>query len=217
MRTMILAIPVFAAAAAFAASHAETTTYVDGNLNGVSPNSGATLTVSDEKQMTLRTGLANVTVPYEKISHVELGAVKENSHDVPFYKIWARHKSKTGTQLLIVNFKNDEGEDKTMTLELAQPAAASVFETIQTHSARNVVAASSAPAPAPAPAAAPAAQAETKADANSKSKTQAKADKPDIMRTGKESTEWWGDDWWKTKRNADKWNKTTGTNAPDQQ
>jgi len=149
MRKTMLAVPVLAAAA-FAGSHAETTTYVDGNLAGVTPNSGATLTLSEDKQMTLRTGLANVAIPYDRISHAELGAVKENSHEVPFYKVWARKHAKTQTQLLIVNFKSEEGEEKTMTLELAQPSAASVFETIEAHSG-NHMAASAAPAPAPAP------------------------------------------------------------------
>ena len=85
MRIHLLAIPLLAAAA-FGAPQAETTTYVDGNLTGVSPNSGATLTYSGEKQMTLRTGLTNVDVPYENISHAELGAVKETSHSV--HKLW---------------------------------------------------------------------------------------------------------------------------------
>lgn len=213
MRTMIMAIPLLAAAAAFAATHSETTTYVDGNLSGVSPNSGATLTVSDDNQLTLRTGLANVTVPYEKISHAELGAVKENSHSVPFYKVWARRHSKTETQLLIVNFKNEEGADRTMTLELAQPAAASVFETIETHTAK----ATASPASAPAPVLKAEAEPEPKPAAKVKTKPQAKAEaKPDIMKAGKASSEWWGDSIWKTSRNADKWNKPSTNNAPDQ-
>jgi len=210
MRIQLLAISMMAAAA-FASSPSETTTYVDGNLTGVSPNTGATLNLSDEKQMVLRTGLANVEVPYEAISHAELGAVKENSHSVPFYKVWARGK-KTETQLLIVNFKNAEGEEKTMTLELAQPAAASVISTIQSHTKGAEQVAQAAPTP------------ETSADpepakpAKEKKKPETKAEsKTDVMKAGKEPTQWWGDDYWKTARNADKWNKPAGTNAPDQQ
>ena len=118
MRIHFLAIPLLAAAI-YGAPQAETTTYVDGNLTGVTPNSGATLTFSGEKEIVLRTGLTNVTVPYENISHAELGAVKETSHG---HKLFGHH-AKTQTQLLIVNFKNGEGEEKTMTLELAQPVA----------------------------------------------------------------------------------------------
>ncbi|HTS75189.1 MAG TPA: hypothetical protein VMG40_03240 [Bryobacteraceae bacterium] len=205
MRKSILAIPLLAALA-LAASHSETTTYVDGNLPGVTPNSGATLTVSDDNQMTLRTGLANVAVPFEKINHAELGAVKESTHDAPFYKFWAHHKPKNETQLLIVNFKNEAGEDKTMTLEMDQPAAASVFESIEAVTGKSV----SAPTPAVATA-----EPEARPAEKAKPKTQAKSEKPDLMKSGKEPAQWWGDDWWKTTRNADKWTKPAPATTPD--
>jgi hypothetical protein len=205
MRIHLLAIPLLAAAAAFGAPQAETTTYVDGNLTGVSPNSGATLTYSGEKQMTLRTGLTNIDVPYENINHAELGAVKETSHG---HKLFGR-RTITQTQLLIVNFKNAEGEDKTMTLELVQPAAASVLSSIESHlTGPQQVASSEAPAPPPAP-----------EQPAAKLKTRTKLElKPDAAAaTPKSSTDWWGDTWWKTTRNSDKWNKPASTNAPDQQ
>jgi hypothetical protein len=205
MRIQLLAIPLLAAAAAFGAPQAETTTYVDGNLIGVSPNSGATLTYSGEKQMTLRTGLTNIDVPYENISHAELGAVKETSHG---HKLFGR-RTTTQTQLLIVNFKNGEGEDKTMTLELAQPAAASVFSSIQSHQAApQQVATSETPAPTPAPA-------QPVAKLKTRTKMEPKADA--AAATPKSSADWWGDTWWKTSRNADKWTKPASTNAPDQE
>src|SRR5580658_10442469 len=91
-----------------APTRAETSTYVDGNVTGVSPNTGGTLMLSDAKTMYFRTGLSNVPVPYANITHVELGAIKETSHDVPAYKVWKHFGPKTQTQLLIVNFKNDE-------------------------------------------------------------------------------------------------------------
>jgi hypothetical protein len=218
MRLQFLAIPLLAAAA-FAAPQAETTTYVDGNLTGVSPNSGATLTFTGDKEMVLRTGLTNVAVPFESIGHAELGAVKETSHDVPFYKIWAHHHAKTQTQLLVVNFKNSEGEDKTMTLELAQPAAASVFSSIESHrAAPQQVASAEVPAPQPDASAAPApAAAEQPAPKSKRIKLQPKPDAKADSTKPVESTDWWGDTWWKTTRNTDKWGKPTSTNAPDQQ
>jgi hypothetical protein len=195
MKRLIL-LAVLSTAAAFAASRAETTTYVDGNLTGVSPNTGGTLLLSEEKAMYFRTGLSNVVVPYEGISKVELGAVKETSHGVPLYKVWALHKrfaggNKTETQLLIVGFKNEDGEEKSMTLELAQSAASSVVSTLQERTGKTFVAATNK---------APATQA--KADA---SKSGAKSD-------GSKADAWWGDDYWKTTRNADKWNKSAGSN-----
>ena len=218
MRLQLLAIPLLAAAA-IAAPQAETTTYVDGNLTGVTPNSGATLTITGDKEMVLRTGLTNVAVPYESIGHAELGAVKETSHDVKFYKIWARHHAKTQTQLLVVNFKNSEGEDKTMTLELAQPAAASVLSSIESHKAAPQQVASEVPAPQPDASAAPAqAPAEQPAPKSKRLKLQPKPDANAGAAKPKESsTDWWGDTWWKTTRNTDKWGKPTSTNAPDQQ
>lgn len=189
MRITFLALALAAAGAVWAGS-SETATYVDGNLTGISPNSGATLNFDDEHSMTLRTGLSTVAIPYSGISHAELGAVKENSHDAPFYKVWdlpRRLGSKTRTQLLIVNFKNDKGEQKNMTLELAKASAQSTLSTIQNHSASGVVAHSSKKS-----AAEPAKQASADDDS------------------------WWGDKYWKTTSNQDKWSKPAGTNAPDE-
>lgn len=148
----ILAIATIAALAlapaALAADRAETTTYVDGNVTGISPNTGGTLVFSDDKTMHFRTGLADVPVEYSSISHVELGATKETSHDVPLYKVWALHKrftGKTQTQLLIVNFKNEAGEDKSMTFELAKAAAPGVLSALESRSGKTVEVASAEP------------------------------------------------------------------------
>jgi hypothetical protein len=186
MKRFVL-LAVLTSAAALAASRAETTTYVDGNLAGVSPNTGGTLLFNDEKSMSFRTGLTSVAVPYSGISNVELGAVKETSHNVPVYKVWALHKrltggNKTQTQLLIVNFKNDEGEDRTMTLELAESAMNGVVSTIESHTGKTYIA--------------------------------KKKDTP--AAEAKNSNDWWGDDYWRTKRNADKWNKAPGNNNDQQ-
>jgi hypothetical protein len=219
---------VLACATAFAASRAETTTYVDGNLPGVSPNTGGTLLFSDDKTLVFRTGLATISVPYANVTKSELGATRETSHGGPAYKVWARHK-KTETQFLTVEFKNDEGEAKSMTLELAQASAPSVLAAIQDHTGSNQtaevavvkpgqekvvsvpVAASASPAPmSPAPAAAP-------------HETVASSSKPIINQNDRGSkaspatkpgSDWWGDDIWKTTRNSSGWSKPTGTNAP---
>jgi hypothetical protein len=191
-------IAVLTSAAALAGSRSETTTYVDGNLTGVSPNTGGTLVLSDEKTMVLRTGLENTSVAYEKISKVELGAVKETAHDVPLYKIWALHKrfsgsNKTETQLLIVNFKNDDGEDKFMTLELAKPAVDGVLATINKQTGKDWV---------------PEQKTQTASLKKRSLKHTEVADE-----TPKKSDGWWGDDYWKTTRNADKWNNAADKSA----
>lgn len=93
MRILSLAsLVILAGSAAFAGSRPETATYIDGNLPGVSPNTGGTLMFSDDKAMYLHTGIDTIAIPYAGISNAELGAVKETSHDVPLYKVWALHK-----------------------------------------------------------------------------------------------------------------------------
>ncbi|MGA3206106.1 MAG: hypothetical protein ABSF12_26730, partial [Bryobacteraceae bacterium] len=142
--TSFAAWMVLACATASAASRAETTTYVDGNLTGVSPNTGGTLLFSDDKTLVFRTGLTTISVPYTAVTRSELGATRETSHGG---KIWSRRK-KTETQFLTVEFKSEEGEAKTMTLELAQASAPSVLAAIQEHTGKTEVAAA-APAAAP--------------------------------------------------------------------
>jgi hypothetical protein len=209
---------VLACATAFAASRAETSTYVDGNLTGVSPNTGGTLLFSDDNTLVFRTGLTSVSIPYAAVTRSELGATRETSHGKPAYKVWAR-KKKTETQFLTVEFKNDEGEAKTMTLELAQASAPSVLASIQEHSGKAPAAevASAAPAPPQAlkatPSAAPAPAHTTASnkpvnDPHDKGAVASPATKP--------GSDWWGDDIWKTTRNSSTWTKPTGTNAPQE-
>jgi hypothetical protein len=220
---------VLACATAFAASRAETATYVDGNLTGVSPNTGGTLLFSDDKTLVFRTGLTTVTTPYTAITRSELGATRETSHGGPAYKVWAR-KKKTETQFLTVEFKNDEGEAKTMTLELAQATAPSVLASIQEHTSKQETAevASAAPAAsiqAPehvtakaAPAAASAPSAATQHITASNKPINDPHDKGAVASPAtKAGSDWWGDDIWKTTRNAPTWTKPTGTNAPDEE
>jgi hypothetical protein len=226
---LVLALALAGAALAGSAARAETTTYIDGNLTGLTPQTGGTLLFSDDKAMYLRTGLATIPVPYANISTAELGGKQTHSHSVPVYKVW--RKGKTETQLLIVNFKNEDGEDKSMTLELAPSAAASVVATINSHrGAAPTGVASAATAPAttadttPAPAA-PAATTQT-AKSTKKSKREiAKQEKADKKKKSKIETavvnptpkppadQWWGDDYWRTARNASKWDQASSDRA----
>ena len=210
---------VLACATVFAASRSETTTYVDGNISGVSPNTGGTLVVSDDKTLVFRTGLTTINVPYTAVTKSELGATRETSHGGPAYKVWARHK-KTETQFLTVEFKNDEGEPKSMTLELAQASAPSVLAAIQEHTGRNQTAEvavvkqdgqkelKTVPVVAPAPVRATMTSSKPIIDPNDRGSKASPATKP--------GSDWWGDDIWKTTRNASGWSKPTGTNAPEE-
>jgi hypothetical protein len=210
---------VLACATVFAASRSETTTYVDGNITGVSPNTGGTLVVSDDKTLVFRTGLATINVPYTAVTKSELGATRETSHGGPAYKVWARHK-KTETQFLTVEFKNDEGEPKSMTLELAQASAPSVLAAIQEHTSKNQTAevaivkqdgekeVKTVPVVNPAPVRATMTSSKPIIDPNDRGSKASPATKP--------GSDWWGDDVWKTTRNASGWTKPTGTNAPEE-
>ena len=191
-------VAVFAAGLAFADRAAQTTTYVDGNVTGVAPKTGGTLLFCrrSDHELPHRSDECQ-PCPYANISHAELGAVVETSHSEPLYKFWAHHKHTPEDQYLIVNYANEEGEQKSMTLELAQTAAPDVLSIIQSHAPKAVD------------------LAKLQA-ANSKKP----APKPDVMKAGPEASGWWGDDVWKTTRNADKWNKPSTapstTNPQDQ-
>ena len=160
------AMGVLACGIVFGAPRPETTTYVDGNVAALKPNTGGTLVFSDESSIVLRTGLAEVSVPYSGIRKAELGATQVHSHDAPLYKVWSlpERLHKTQTQLLTLEFVNAENQGQMMTLELAKPVASSVLATIKAHT-------------------------EAKAAKNPKPGDPA----------------WWGDSYWKTNRNVEKW------------
>ena len=179
---------VLACGLTYAASpRPETTTYVDGNVTTLKPNTGGTLVFSDDKSMTFRTGLTDVSVAYTNILRAELGATQTHSHEEPAYKVWTLPKRlhKAETQLLTLEFKTGAGQSQTMTLELAKPAASNVLATIQEKTAS------------------PSAKASEKGA--KPGATVAKADSKDS------SKDWWGDDYWKTNRNVAKWDSASAS------
>jgi hypothetical protein len=99
-----------------------------------------------------------------------------------------RFTDKTKTQYLTVGFKTVEGADQSMTLELAQSSAPDVVATLQSHTAPGVTAVRTG---------GKAASAKSATAANSS------------------NSEWWGDEYWKTARNADKWSKTVAANSSE--
>jgi hypothetical protein len=183
--SVIVSLAAFACLAVSGAPRPETSTYVDGNVSSLKPNTGGTLVFKDNNSMTFRTGLAEVAVPYESILHAELGATQIRNHEPmgmnPAALISRLHK--TETQLLTVEFKSGLGEKQTMTLQLAKPAASSVLATIQEHTAKSV----------------------TEAKAPSVKLAEAK--------TAEGKDAWWGDDMWKTNRNKDSWTAKEASNA----
>jgi hypothetical protein len=136
-------LTVLACIAVSAAPRPETSTYVDGNVSSLKPNTGGTLVFKDETSMTFRTGLAEVSVPYASIQRAELGATQTHSHELPLPGVLALvgRLHKTETQLLTVEFKSGLGENQTMTLQLQKVGASNVLATIQEHTPKTVTAA----------------------------------------------------------------------------
>jgi hypothetical protein len=200
----------------------ETTTYIDGNLTGVTPQTGGTLVFNNEKALQFRTGLATFDVPYANITKAELGAKQVHSRKAPAYKVWALPKrmgGNTSTQILLLEFKGDEGEAKTMTLELASSSVSSVVATINSHRSPSegpVTTASAQAAPAGSAKATKAPKTTTKS-ASAKTKKPSRAERKKAAEVASAQPvespapkaapkpEWWGDAYWKTSRNASTW------------
>lgn len=144
IKTALLTLPLaaFTCLAVSGAPRPETSTYMDGNVSSLKPNTGGTLVFADDKSMTFRTGSADVAVPYLSISRAELGATQTRNHSLPLPGVlgMVNRIHPTETQLLTVEFKSGLGESQTMTLKLAKPAASTVMATIQQHTARTVTA-----------------------------------------------------------------------------
>ena len=119
------------AMAAGAPKH-ELVTSLEGNIVGVVPNTGGLLRFPNDQQMELRTGLATVAVPYANVAKAKLGASREQSDNSPLYKVWTLHKRilKPQVQKLTVDFKNADGEQKSMTVEMEKSAAMHLVNTI---------------------------------------------------------------------------------------
>jgi len=120
------------------AADSETVTYIGGTVADLAPNSGATLYLNNPQAMEIRTPLHAVQVPYSQISKAELGSVKMHptSEPQPLYKVWALPKRliKAETQEMTLAFKNDQGQDQTMTIELPKTTATSLYAKISRRS-----------------------------------------------------------------------------------
>jgi hypothetical protein len=141
-KTALLTSLAFASIVASGAPRPEISTYVDGNVSSLKPNTGGTLVFKDNDSMTFRTGSEEVAVPYASMQRAELGATQRRNLQFPKVGPLALLDQirRTDTQLLTVEFKSGLGESQTMTLKLAKPAAESVFANIQEHTPKAVTA-----------------------------------------------------------------------------
>jgi hypothetical protein len=119
---------------ALAADGPQAVTYISGNLDNLTANSGATLDVSGSKAIQLNTGSAKIDVPYASITRAELGEITEFSSEEPLYKVWALHKrflGKRAVQRVTLDFQTTAGESKTLTLEAPRQVAEDVIAVIE--------------------------------------------------------------------------------------
>ena len=159
MRISTLAILMTLSGALALAGDARTVTYVAGNLTGLTPSSGATLQVAS-KSLSLRTGSNSVEIPFSSISKAELNGSISKPNNEPLYKVWALHKRLSGVnemQQVMLDYKESNGEARSLTLEMQRATATDVMAAID--------------------------------DAQAKEKAA--------------KVEWWGDKYWKTKRNPE--------------
>jgi len=135
---LLTSLAALACVAVSGAPRSETSTYVDGNVSTLKPNTGGTLVFTDNNSMTFRSGSADVTVPYASILHADLGPVQTHNHGPLGISAIVGLLHKTQTRLLTVEFKSGLGEDQKMTLELARPDASHALATIQEHTAKSI-------------------------------------------------------------------------------
>ena len=137
MRFLTLSTLTILTGGLLAASDSATVTYIDGNVAGLSPNSGATLYLNNPHSLELKTALHNVQIPYAQISKAELGSVTAHTPEPePLYKVWALHKRlmKTETQQMKLAFTDGNGRDETMTLEMPKTSVDGVLGIIERYS-----------------------------------------------------------------------------------
>jgi len=137
MRFLTFTTLTVLAAGLLAAADGSSITYVKGTVDELSPNTGATLYLNNAKSMEIRTPLHSVQVPYGQISKAELGAIQTHTPETDaLYKVWTlpKHFMTSQTQEMTVDFRNEKGQEQTMTIELTKKAAAGLYATIERYS-----------------------------------------------------------------------------------
>jgi hypothetical protein len=134
MRFLTLSTLTIFAGGLLLAADSQTVTYIDGSLADLAPNTGATLYLNSPQSMELRTPLHKVQVPFGQISKAELGEIQVHSSEPEaLYKVWALPKRlvKSETRQMTMTFKDGNGQDQTMTIELSKQAATGLMATIE--------------------------------------------------------------------------------------
>src|SRR5262249_39643931 len=122
--TALIAANLVVYGLAFAAQ-TESVIYTGGNLTGIATQSNAVLDLSQDQTMRLRVGRTDVSIPYSSIT-------KTDSADSALVPPPGRKASKQAQQVTI-DFKSVQGDWRTMTLHMSNPAASHVLTAIRKH------------------------------------------------------------------------------------
>ena len=134
MRLLILPTLTILTGGLLLAADPASVTYIGGNVADFAPNTGASLYLNNSQSMEFRTPLHVVQVPYSQILKAELGSVQLHTYEPqPLYKVWALPKRlmKSETRQMTVAYKNEDGQAKTMTIELSKTDAARLLARIE--------------------------------------------------------------------------------------
>jgi hypothetical protein len=182
------------------AGRTENAVYTGGNLDGIAPQAKVTLDLSGDKTIKIRDGQTDVNVPYAGVTKTNVSAADAKDPAAPKHKL-SLGKSGHPAQLLTVEFKNAQGDAKTVTLQLTKPAASNVVAVIGKHNRAVQAALKSQP------------------KKSKKDKDADKDDKKEVAKTNADEAvsnkdgSWWGDSVWKTNRNQAKWEQQSGAAA----
>jgi hypothetical protein len=111
---------------AVAADRPQPVTYLNGNIEGFSQNAGGTLELRDTKAMVLRSKDANVEIPYSAVSMTGRKTVAVLTQKDPLYKVWSLHKRlliPVPLEEMAVAYKDKNGTEKTVTIEMEKKTA----------------------------------------------------------------------------------------------
>lgn len=89
----------------------------------------------ESSTITFRTRKLNTTIAYKDIQDMELGAKSDPVDNAPLYKVWRLPKrvspERVLRQMLTIEFTIKDGEPRTVTFDMEEPAAAATLEQIE--------------------------------------------------------------------------------------
>jgi len=102
--------------------------YVIGNLKEFSAGDSGVVRLGEE-EMTFRAGKVAVAAPYKSVTDLEMGPAFTRPSSAP---LWKRLASKRPVyRNITINFKDSDGDEQIMTLEMIEHDAAEVYDLVE--------------------------------------------------------------------------------------